>query len=243
MRIAICDDSLLELENTKKLVSSYYQKIQVNVEISCFDNPANLIKLINLPNNTGFDIYFLDVIMQINGIETARKIREVSHDAVIIFTTTSSEFAVDAFTVKAYHYLIKPIAEEQMNAVLDDLSINFNYRTKNTFNFKTQTLNILSIEINEVCFIESIDRRIVIHLITGESITSTALRTKFLDSIPFNYENYNFISCHASFIVNMNHVKAIEDGSFIMKNGFVVPIAKRNFSSIKKEYIKYLIGE
>ena len=41
----------------------------------------------------------------------------------------------------------------------------------------------------------------------------------------------------------MNHVKAIEDGAFIMKNGFVVPIAKRNFSNIKKEYIKYLIGE
>ena len=57
MRIAICDDSLLELENTKKLVSSYYQKIQVNVEISCFDNPANLIKLINLPNSTGFDLH------------------------------------------------------------------------------------------------------------------------------------------------------------------------------------------
>ena len=48
MRIAICDDSLLELENTKKLVSSYYQKVQVNVDISCFDNPANLIRLIKL---------------------------------------------------------------------------------------------------------------------------------------------------------------------------------------------------
>lgn len=243
MRIAICDDNLLELENTKKLVSSYYQNIQVNVEITCFDNPVNLIRLISMPNNTGYDIYFLDMIMQINGIETATKIREVAKDAIIIFTTTSTEYAVDAFTVKAYNYLLKPITIEMITKVLDDLSIHFNYRTLNTFNFKTQALNILTIEINQVCYIESIDRRIVIHLVTGEQITSTALRGKFLDAIPFKYENYNFIACHGSFIVNMNYVKAIEDGSFVMKNGFIVPIAKRNFAAIKKEYIKYLIGE
>ena len=67
MRIAICDDNLQELNNTKKIVSSYYQSIQVNVDIITFDNPTNLIKLINLPINNGFDIYFLDMIMQING--------------------------------------------------------------------------------------------------------------------------------------------------------------------------------
>lgn len=243
MRIAICDDNLQELNNTKKIVSSYYQSIQVNVDIITFDNPTNLIKLINLPINNGFDIYFLDMIMQINGIEVAKKIREIAPDAIIIYTTTSKEFAVDAFSVKAYHYLIKPLDVKQVNNLLDDLSLTFNYRTKNTFNFKTSTSNILTIEINQVCYIESIDRRIVIHLVNGEDISSTSLRAKFYDSIPFKYENYNFIACHASFIVNMNHVSAIEDGCFVMKNGCIVPIAKRNFSNIKKEYIKYLIGD
>ena len=243
MRISVCDDNLLELENTKKIISNYYQGIQVNVDIVCFDNPINLIKLINLPNSEGFDMYFLDVIMQINGIDAAKKIREVASDAVIIFTTTSKEYAVDAFSVKAYHYLIKPLDVKTVFNLLDDLSLTFNYRTKNTFNFKTSTSNILTLEINQVCFIENVDRRILIHLTTGESISSTSLRGKFNEAIPFKYENYSFIQCHASFIVNMNHVSAIEDGNFIMKNGYVVPIAKRNFSNIKKEYIKYLIGE
>lgn len=243
MRIAICDDNLLELENTKKIISNYYQSIQISIDIQCFDNPINLIKLISLPNQDGFDMYFLDMIMQINGIEVAKKIREISPDTIIIYTTTSSEYAVDAFSVKAYHYLMKPLNIKQVNDLLDELSLNFNYRTKNTFNFKTATGNILTIEIGQVCYIESIDRRIVIHLTTGESISSTSLRGKFYESIPFKYESYNFIACHASFVVNMNQISAIEDGLFIMKNGFIVPIAKRNFSNIKKEYIKYLIGE
>ena len=137
MRIAICDDNLNELENTRKLVSAYYNNIQVNVEIVCYDNPINLIKLINLPNYNGFDLYFLDVIMQLNGIDTARKIREIAPDAIIVFTTSSTEYAIDAFSVKAYNYLVKPLSEEKIYNLLDDLSDSFNYRTLNTFNIKT----------------------------------------------------------------------------------------------------------
>ena len=243
MRIAICDDNLNELENTRKLVSAYYNNIQVNVEIVCYDNPINLIKLINLPNYNGFDLYFLDVIMQLNGIDTARKIREIAPDAIIVFTTSSTEYAIDAFSVKAYNYLVKPLSEEKIYNLLDDLSDSFNYRTLNTFNIKTSSLNIKTVEIKKIMFIESIDRRMIINLSTGESITSTALRGKFQESVPFKYENYNFICCHASFIVNMNFIKGIENGNFVLNNGLVIPIAKRNFATIKKEYIKYLIGE
>lgn len=243
MRIAICDDNLKELENTKKLISSYYNKIQISIDIICFDNPANLLKYINIENSNNIDVYFLDVIMQINGIETARKIREMSPNSIIIFTTSSTEYAVDAFSVKAYHYLIKPINEEQINSVLDDLAENLNYRTKNTFNIKTSKGNIVSIEINQISYIEAIDRRMSFNLIDGTTFESTALRTKFIESIPFKYTNYNFIVCHSSFIVNMNHVKGIEDGVFVMKTNQIVPIARRNFNSVKKEYIKYLIGE
>ena len=74
-------------------------------------------------------------------------------------------------------------------------------------------------------------------------ITSTTLHSKFLESIPFDYEKLNFINCHASYVVNMNHVKSMNDKSFIMKNEEVIPISKNLLTIVKKRYINYLVGE
>ena len=43
--------------------------------------------------------------------------------------------------------------------------------------------------------------------------------------IPFDYEKCNFMNCHASYIVNFNYVKSINDKSFIMKNDEIIPIS------------------
>ena len=76
-----------------------------------------------------------------------------------------------------------------------------------------------------------------------KKVVSTSMRTKFLESIPFDYEKADFINCHSSFIVNMNYVKAIETNSFILKDGTVIPISRGQYSTVKDAYIKHLIGE
>ena len=65
------------------------------------------------------------------------------------------------------------------------------------------------------------------HMIDGTSHLTTSIRGKFLEEIPFKIEDYNFINCHSSFVINMNQIKSITDHSFIMKNGHNIPIAKR----------------
>ena len=69
------------------------------------------------------------------------------------------------------------------------------------------------------------------------------MHSKFLEAIPFNYEKSNFINCHASYVVNMNYIKSINDKSFIMKNDDVIPISKSMLSQVKKTYINYLVGD
>ena len=67
-----------------------------------------------------YDIIFLDIYMNgINGMETAKKIRLWDTSCHIIFVTTSSDFAVDSYEVKATYYLIKPTTEEQVSKALD----------------------------------------------------------------------------------------------------------------------------
>ena len=64
-----------------------------------------------------------------------------------------------------------------------------------------------------------------------------------LESIPFEYQKYGFINCHASYVVNMNYIKGITDKFFIMKNESQIPISKSMSSSVKKAYINFLVGD
>ena len=56
-----------------------------------------------------FDIIFLDICMdEVSGIETARQIRQADSSVMIIFLTTSREYAFDAFPLHSFDYIIKP---------------------------------------------------------------------------------------------------------------------------------------
>ena len=59
--------------------------------------------------------------MQKNGIDVAKEIRNYCKDAIIVFTTSSKEFAIDAFEVNAYHYLLKPLNQKKVFECIDKI--------------------------------------------------------------------------------------------------------------------------
>lgn len=242
MKITICDDTLSDLKNTENIINKYAKINNIKIDIEKHDHPTSLINQITFKPEE-YRVFFLDIVMQKNGIDVAKEIRKHCKDAIIVFTTSSKEFAIDAFDVNAYHYLLKPLDKKKVFECIDNINKNLLASTQNVFQIKTNDKNIVTIDVRDISFIESLNRRISIHLKNEEVILSTSLRAKFLESIPFDYENCGFINCHASYIVNMNDVKAITDKTFTMKNGEIIPISKNLFSYVKKTYIQYLVGE
>ena len=242
MKFTICDDTLKDLNQLEKILQSYAKTNNASITIEKYNNSKELVKQVGY-NPLDYRIFFLDVVMQMNGIETAKKIKEIRDDAIIIFTTTSKEFAVDAFGVRAYDYLIKPLEEEQVFNCINRLMEEIKFTQQSFCKIKSNDLTITTINIKEIAYIESINRRIQIYLKNGESITSTTLHSKFLDSIPFEYEKYGFLNCHASYVVNMNYVKGITDKYFLMKNEEKIPISKSMLPMVKKTYISFLVGD
>lgn len=241
MRIAICDDTLTDLENAHKLILHYYSSKNINVTIETYDNPKVLLNRINHFNES-YDLYILDVVMQENGIDVAGKIKEVRPNAIIIFETSSKEFALDAYGVKAIDYILKPLNINQVSECLDRINSIFK-TTRNVCQIKTQDYSVQTIDINSIIYIESLDRRLLFHMSNNEIITTTSLREKFINSIPFPINEHSFVQTHSSYIVNLNYVKAINDNEFTLSNGEIVPISKRMVNTVKSTYIKYLLGE
>lgn len=242
MKFTICDDSSTDLSAIESIINKYAKINNINIKIEKHNHPDTLIKQVSFKPEE-YKIFFLDVVMQKNGIDISREIRKHCKDAIIVFATSSKEFAIDAFEVKAFNYLLKPLDEVKVFECIDSILDANNVNTQSFIKFKSIDKNILTINVKDISYIESISRRIVLHMKNGDNISSTSLHAKFLDSVPFEYEKCNFINCHASYIVNMNDIQSISEKSFIMKNGDIIPISKSLFSQVKKTYISYLVGE
>lgn len=244
MKICICDDDLEELSRTTNLTKEFFNKLNIEYEIDTFDNAKVLInKLDFFYEETFYDLYLLDIIMQIEGIEVAKKIKEKDHDAIIIFVTSSKDYAVDAFSIHANDYIVKPIKEADFKDKMDNILKLMQTRIKTTFPFKTEYHDIMTIEIDSIIYIESTNRRMVLHLDTYEEIYSPVLRTRFHQAIPFDYEKHHFFQCHSSYVVNLNAIKNITKNGFVMNNEDFVPISKQYYQEARRRYISFLTGE
>ena len=119
MKIAICDDDRQELTHIVSLLERYQQ---TNIEKLSIHPFSSSFELAVSARAERYDLYLLDIIMPgLDGMELAREIRSFDRAADLIFLTTSPEFAVESYTVKATNYLMKPVSEKQLSAALDDI--------------------------------------------------------------------------------------------------------------------------
>ena len=120
MKITICDDTLQDLTNTEAVIKKYAKRNNINIDIEKHNHPTSLINQVSFKPEE-YRIFFLDIVMQKNGIDVAKEIRNYCKDAIIVFTTSSKEFAIDAFEVNAYHYLLKPLNQKKVFECIDKI--------------------------------------------------------------------------------------------------------------------------
>ncbi|SDY95456.1 Response regulator receiver domain-containing protein [Proteiniborus ethanoligenes] len=109
LQIAVCDDNIDELSNMVQFINLYRSSKHLNCEYAVFTNGFNLVSA--LVKGKRFDIYCLDIIMPgFMGIDVAKEIRDFDKTAPILFFTSSLEFALESYSVKA-----KEIKQQYLN--------------------------------------------------------------------------------------------------------------------------------
>lgn len=123
MKIAVCDDNENELTRIKELLDAYASRNNQNFIIKCFSSSVELASTAEFEK---YDIYILDIIMPVmDGISLAREIRTFDKSSPVIFLTSSPEFAVESYTVKAFNYLLKPVDKIHLYNTIDDIIETF----------------------------------------------------------------------------------------------------------------------
>ncbi len=187
----------------------------------------------NWPSKS-YDLVFLDILMEgISGIEVARKIRETDSECLLIFISSSKEYALQGFEVRAFDYLLKPLSEERFQKTMDlcqnELAKHIRYIEVK------ESRTLVKIPLNEIIYTDYYNHYIQIH--TAARLIRSYQQFDVFSPLLLCYPQ--FLCCYRNCIVNMDHVDSVDKHDFVMENGERVPITRGNRNSIYQQYADY----
>lgn len=229
-RIAICDDEVTTLHQTKKYLEEYPK---IKFIIDEFTSGEEL-----LASKESYEIILLDIDMAgINGIETARKIRQSDKNVKLIYVTNYSDYTVFAFAVHAFAYLLKPIKKMELYQQLDEVFEYMQVPSKKLLEFHTEE-GIVRIDPLEILYFEYLNRRVFLNT-AHERYT---LKCKITD-LALELQNKGFSMPHKSFIVNLYAVKNIKGYDIYLTNNTVIPLSQKKSMEFRKSLNRFLSEE
>lgn len=239
MQLAVCDDNIDELSNMVQLINLYRTSKNFNCEYALFPNGFDLISA--LEKGMRFDIYCLDIIMPgFMGIEVAKEIRGFDKTAPILFFTSSTEFALESYSVKAINYILKPISKEKLFFTFDELLEQIKAKKDEDAIIVKSNEGIQKILIPNLVFAEVIGRNVLYHLRSGKVIECTEPFSSVCDTL---LKYGCLIKPHRSYLVNMQYVDTIDNHQITLQTLSSVPIAQGRTKEIKAQYLKYQMEE
>ncbi|RFZ77470.1 DNA-binding response regulator [Lacrimispora amygdalina] len=237
IRIAICDDNRKERERCTRFLTECAEKHKADIELACFESGESLLfDYIDTPHQV--DIIYLDILMdQINGIDTARKLRDAGCQAQIVFLTScGTEYLFDAFESTPAYYLMK----EEMDfkkfekAFLRTLELALEKKEEELFSFEINGI-VEAIPIKDISHFEIWGRVITVY--TNDRTVEFYGKMKELNDL---LEDKNFNRVHRSYLINLSYIARLEGQDIILKTGVRVPIGENFVKSVKKTFIEYI---
>ena len=175
----------------------------------------------------------------LSGMELAREIRSFDRAADLIFLTTSPEFAVESYTVKATNYLMKPIAEKQLSAALDDICQAREKEQGSTILLKS-TIGMHKIRLSGVMYVEAQGRKVIYYLQTEKKSPAQIVSPPYANSC---FHTENLFWCTASFLVNMNYIRSIGTMDMCLHNGTKRSACTAQGCRYQKHYLAFQMEE
>ncbi|PKM71536.1 MAG: hypothetical protein CVU91_13360 [Firmicutes bacterium HGW-Firmicutes-16] len=236
LKIAICDDESQQLERANSLLKQYaFEHPQYEIKIYSFSAPLELLTFVSA--NGGFDVLLLDVYMPgILGTDAARELRELGDNCQIIFLTTSRDHAVDAFSLNAAHYLVKPYSEKEFFSAVEKVLLNLTKKDEVYITIKS-TEGITRVDLNKLVYAETDNHFQKLYVSDGRVVSVRKSSSELFELLE---EDSRFYKCGSTYIINMDYIVELSSKHVAFSSGSKIPILSRKYTELKKLYMDYI---
>lgn len=238
LQIALCDDQVEELERVTELVKAYTRlHPELDSTVRPFQSGYDLLECVR--NRGGFDLYLLDVMMpEPDGLAIGAAIRKGDREAMLVYLTSSPDYAVASYRVQAMDYLLKPVERDAIFSLLDRAAEraraampSVTVRTKD---------GLAVVPLAEIVSVESGDHAARYILADGRTLTTGTVRS-FDEVAAALLGEPRFLRVGASFVVNMLYVDSMTKEQFTMRGGMKIPIPRLKRGEVRQAFLDFML--
>ena len=230
--IVICDDD----PKMRELLVSYLKRAESDLDeqFQVFEFAFGRELLNDYPHKA--DILLLDIEMgELNGLDTAKRIKDSIPDICIIFITSYPQYALKSYSVHAFGFLPKPVSYKTLRNELSLAQMSLKKRSTYYIYIKDKNRGtVMQVDIKSICYFEVSDHNI--YVVTEKQ---KLIYRDTLSSLEKELKPYGFFRCHAAYLVNHRFIASIET-DLILQNGDVIPISRAKRKEFLTELSKYV---
>ena len=221
LKCLIVDDDLMARKSIERLCERN-EHLQL---LGIFDNGNDALAYLE---KESVDLLFLDIEMpELSGIELLNQLIELP---MVIFTTSKTEYAFDAFEFQAIDFIKKPITaqrfEQAVTKAFDTAKKHQIYKTQTSDIYVREDGRFIRVPCDDIQFFENVGDYVRVKTIKAQYIIHGTLK-----SIDEKLNDSRFLKIHRSFIVNLDKIKDIEENSLVIEKN-VIPISRANKSEL-----------
>lgn len=224
-KIAIVEDEEKSATRLKEVVEMCCDALCVKCQIQQFNNGIDFIT----DYKPVFDLVLLDIEMPLlDGMEAAKKLREIDTDVFIMFITNLAQYAIKGYEVDALDFVLKPI---EFKSFLNKFKkfIKIASEKKDKYIIVNTEGVARKINVKNILYIEIIGHFLHYHL-QGEVLIEYGV----MFAAEREMEQYGFCRIYKSYIVNLACIQEINLNTVILEDGTKLLISRFK----KKEFMQ-----
>ena len=233
MNIAVIDDSIDDARQLAGFVSTYFSDAHISQKTTIFNTAADFL---NIWHTGGYDLVFIDIYLkgEASGIRIAERIRRDDDQCTIIFTTSSTDFALKGYEVRALDYMLKPLRYGKFCQTMDYFR-SVSQRKRSHYIEVKESRIMVKLPVDDILYTDYSNHYIQIHL--QDRLVRTYMRFHDFSSLLLCYPQ--FICCYRNCIINMDKVTSLETAEFVLNTGEHLPITRTLRPQIHQHYADY----
>lgn len=230
MRIAIVEDSKEDQKTLEELIGQYGERETDEISCEAFSDAVKFIDGYAFD----FDVIFMDIEMPyLNGMNAAKKLREIDPYVCLVFVTNLTQFAMQGYSVNAVDYVVKPVLKERLFAVMKKVAGIIDGMPKESLFVKSAGGAVKKVNLSSILYITTEDHLVLFHTTNGtieEWATMSEIEKKLPDT---------FVRCNKGILVNLHYVTGVE-GNDVLINHERLPVSRLRKKEFLTQLTKYI---